>query len=106
MLLHPIGELRRTHQAVHRDIGEIRRGDDLLVARCWRGNSTEHGDDLDHDVRSASLRRDLKLLTASPSDGLSGCGLNRPPGGKMLSYVARASRMRRARSRSDFEKNE
>jgi hypothetical protein len=31
--------------------------------------------------------------------------LNGSAGGKMLSYIARASRIRRARSRSDFETN-
>ncbi len=35
MLLHPLGELRRTHQAgLHRDVSEVRGGDGLLVAIC------------------------------------------------------------------------
>ena len=35
MLLHPLGELRRAHQAgLHRDVSEVRGGDGLLVAIC------------------------------------------------------------------------
>jgi len=38
MLLHPLGELRRAHQAgLHRDVSEVRGGDGLLVAICRRG---------------------------------------------------------------------
>ena len=56
MVLHPRGELRRANQAgLHRDVGEIRSSDDLLVATCRRGETAEHGDDLDHD-RPPSLR--------------------------------------------------
>jgi hypothetical protein len=56
MLLHPLGELRRAHQAgLHRHVSEVRRGDDLLVAICRRGETAEHRDDLDHDRRTPSL---------------------------------------------------
>src|ERR1700688_3015666 len=35
MLLHPLGELRRSHQArLHRDVSEVRDGDGLLAAIC------------------------------------------------------------------------
>src|SRR5215471_7724066 len=48
MLAHPLGELRRAHQAgLHRDVGEVRRGDDLLVAICRRRETAEYSDDLD-----------------------------------------------------------
>ena len=57
MLLHPLGELRRAHQAgLHRDISEVRGGDDLLAAICRSGEAAEHGDDFDHDRRTPSLR--------------------------------------------------
>src|SRR5229473_1393492 len=57
MLVHPLCELRRAHQAgLHRDVGEVRGGDGLLVAICRRGEIAEHGDDLDHDWRAPSLR--------------------------------------------------
>ncbi len=57
MLLHPLGELRRAHQAgLHRDVSEVRGGNGLLVAICRRGETAEHGDDLDHDRRTPSLR--------------------------------------------------
>src|ERR1700742_615992 len=57
MLLHPVGELRRAHQAgLHRDAGEIRGGDGLLVAICRRGEAAEHGDDLDHERITPLLR--------------------------------------------------
>src|SRR3954453_13910744 len=60
MLIHPLGELRRAHQAgLHRDLGEVRGGDNLLVAICRRGKTAEHGDDLDHDNRASSPRRAL-----------------------------------------------
>ena len=37
MLLHPLGELRRAHQAgLHRDVSEVRGGDGLLAAICRR----------------------------------------------------------------------
>ena len=104
MLLHPLGELWGAHQAgLHRDIGEVRRGDGLLVAICRRGETAEHGDDLDHDCRAPSLRRAL----APPTVWLTCacCSLAGSAGGKMLSYIARASRIRRARSRSDFDKS-
>ena len=56
MLLHPVGKLRRADQAgLHRDVGEIRSSDDLLVATCRRRETAEHGDDLDQD-RPPSLR--------------------------------------------------
>ena len=64
MLLHPLGELRRAHQAgLHRDVSEVRGGDDLLVAICRNGEMAEHGDDLDHDTRLPSLRLALESLT-------------------------------------------
>jgi hypothetical protein len=54
--LHPIGELRRAHQAgLHRDVGEVRGRDGLFVASCRRRKTAEHGDDLDHE-RAPSLR--------------------------------------------------
>ena len=57
MLLHPLGELRRAHQAgLHRDLSEVRGGDGLLVAIRRRGETTEHGDDLDHDRTTPSTR--------------------------------------------------
>ena len=59
MLLHPFGELRRAHQAgLHRDFGEVRRGDSLFVAIRGSGEAAEHGDDLDH-ARPPSPRRAL-----------------------------------------------
>jgi len=64
MLLHPLGELRRAHQTgLHRDVSEVRGGDGLLVAICRRGETAEHGDDLDHDRRTPSLRWALAPLT-------------------------------------------
>ena len=64
MLLHPLGELRRAHQAgLHRDVSEVRGGDGLLVAICRRGETAEHGDDLDHDRTTPSLRWVLAPLT-------------------------------------------
>jgi hypothetical protein len=64
MLLHPLGELRRAHQArLYREVSEVRRGDGLLAAVCRRGETAEHGDDLDHDRRPASLRWALAPLT-------------------------------------------
>ena len=63
MLLHPVGKLRRSHQAgLHRDVGEVRGGDGLFVAICRRGETAQHGDDLDYDRRPPSLR--LAPLTA------------------------------------------
>jgi hypothetical protein len=64
MLLHPLGDLRRAHQAgLHRDVSEVRGGDGLLVAICRRGETAEHGDDLYHDRRTPSLRWALAPLT-------------------------------------------
>ncbi len=64
MLLHPLGELRRAHQAgLYRDVSEVRAGDGLLVAICRRGETAEHGDDLYHDRRTPSLRWALAPLT-------------------------------------------
>jgi hypothetical protein len=64
MLLHPLGELRRAHQAgLYRDVSEVRGGDGLLVAICRRGETAEHGDDLYHDRRTPSLRWALAPLT-------------------------------------------
>jgi len=63
MVLHPLSELRRTEQAgLHRDAGEVRGGDGLLVAICRRGQAAERGDDLDHE-RAPSLRWALAPLT-------------------------------------------
>jgi len=64
MLLHPLGELRRAHQAgLHRDVSEVRGGNNLLAAICRRGETAEHGDDLDHDMTTPSLRWVLAPLT-------------------------------------------
>ena len=64
MLFHPLGELRRAHQAgLHRDVSEARGGDGLLAAICRRGETAEHDDDLDHDRGPPSLRWALALLT-------------------------------------------
>jgi hypothetical protein len=50
MLFHPLGELRRPYQAgLHRDVSDVRGGDGLLGAICGRRETTEHGDDLDHN---------------------------------------------------------
>jgi hypothetical protein len=58
MLLHPLGELRRAHQAgLHRDVSEVRGGVGLLVAICRRGETAEHRDDLDHDRRTRRYDR-------------------------------------------------
>ena len=62
MLIHPVGELRRAHQAgLHRNVSEIRSGDDLLVAICRRRETAEHGDDLDHE-RTPSQRKTFAPL--------------------------------------------
>src|SRR5258705_1114517 len=79
--------------------------DGLLVAICRRGETAEHGDDLDHDRRTPSLRRALAPLTVRLTGALFCFSLTGSAGGKMLSYIARASRIRRARSRSDFGTN-
>ena len=64
MLLHPLGELRRAHQAgLHRDVSEVRGGDGLLVAICRRGETAEHSNDLDHDGKTPSRRWALVPLT-------------------------------------------
>src|SRR5260370_21124051 len=63
MMLHPVGELRRAHQAgLYRDVSEVRGGNGLLVAICRRGETAEDGDDLDHDRRTPSLRWALAPL--------------------------------------------
>ena len=98
MLLHPLGELRRTHQAgLHRNVSEVRGGDGLLAAICRRGETAEHSDDLDHDRRTPLT---VWLIGVTPR-----CSLTGSAGGKMLSYIAWASRTKRARSRSDFGTN-
>jgi hypothetical protein len=57
MLIHPLSELRRAHQAgLHRDVREVRGGDGQLTAICRRGETAEHGDDLDHDRTTPSSR--------------------------------------------------
>lgn len=105
MLNHPLGELRRTHQTgVHGDVGEVRSGDGLLVASSRRRKTTEHCDDLDHD-NSLSLHWALAIPTLTVAGALSCRSLTGLAGGKTLSYIARASLMRRTRSRSDFEIN-
>ena len=101
MLLHPISELRCSHHAgLHRDVSEVRRSHGLLAAICWRGEAAEHGDNFNHDGRPPSPRWAL-----APLGAVSSCSLTESVAGKMLSYAARASRMRRARSRSDLEMN-
>src|SRR5215469_13867703 len=101
MLLHPVGKLRRAHQAgLHRDVGEIRGGDGLLVATCRRRQTAEHGDDRDHE-KAPSLPWALALAIVRRTGALSLCSRTGAAGGKTLSYIARASRMRRSRSRSD-----
>ena len=55
MLPHPFGKLRRAHQAgLHRHIGEVRRGDGLLMTIGRRGEAAQHGDDADHDRKAPS----------------------------------------------------
>src|SRR5262249_41024212 len=77
MLLHPVGKLRRAHQArLHGDISKVRCGDDLFAAICRTRKTAEHGDDLDHD-KPRSLRS-----TLAPNAGAS---LTGSAGGKMLS---------------------
>src|SRR5580704_9918286 len=67
ILLHPLGELRRAHQAgLHRDLSEVRGGDDLLVAICRRGETAKHGDNLDHDRKTPSLLTPLTVRLAGP----------------------------------------
>ena len=56
MLFHPVGKLRRAHQAcLHRDVSEIRGGDGPLVAICGRRQTAEHGNDLDHEKAPSLL---------------------------------------------------
>src|SRR5262249_2575823 len=105
MLPHPLGELRRAHQAgLHRDVGEVRGGNNLLVANRGRREVAEHSNDLDHDRTTPSLRLALALVTC-PRGAVSCLVLTGSIDGKMLSYIVRASRMRRALSRSDFGTN-
>ena len=53
MLLHPFGEPRGTNQAgLQREVGEVRGGDDLLVAICRRGETAKYGNDLDQGTVS------------------------------------------------------
>src|SRR3954451_20583000 len=76
MLVHPLGELWCAHQAgLHRDLGEVRRGDDLLVTTGPRGEATKYGNNLDHERLLPSLRRGLAPVS-SPAGSF---------GGKMLS---------------------
>ena len=96
----PLSEWRCAHLAgLHRDVSEVRGGDGLLVAI-----SAEHGDDRDHD-RSSSPRWTSGPMRIWLADALSRCSRTGSDGEKTLSYVARASRIRRARSRSDFGTN-
>src|ERR1043165_967343 len=77
MLVHPLGKLRRAHQAgLHRDLGEVRGGHELFVTIGRRGEAAENGNDLDHDSR---------LPSPLPAVDLSGFALAGSPGGKMLS---------------------
>src|SRR5437588_11809068 len=77
MLVHPFGKLRRAHHAgLHRDLGEVRCGDDLLVTIRGRSEAAKHCDDLDHATLPPSLRRTLVPL---------GCWSTASVGGKMLS---------------------
>src|SRR5262249_44382933 len=81
MLLHPVGELRRPHQAgLHGDVSEVGCGDDLLAAICRSRKTAEHGDDLDHD-KTPSLRQ----APASSIAGAADASLTGSAGGKMLS---------------------
>ena len=51
MVLHPIGKLRSAHQAgLHRDVGEVGRGNGLLVAGGRISQGAENGDDLNHQI--------------------------------------------------------
>src|SRR5579872_6381658 len=102
MLLHPLGELRHAHQAgLHRDVGEFGGGDSLLMAIRRRGQTAEHGNDLDH-ARTPSPRP----ILVPPAAGLPSPGpLAGSAGGNTLSYIARASRISLMRSRSDFGTN-
>jgi hypothetical protein len=93
-LLHPLGELRRTHQTgLHRHVSDVRGRDHLLVTICRRGETAEYGDDLDHDDRTSSRR---------PAASFFCCSLTGSACGKMPSYIARAFRIRPVRSRSGF----
>ena len=77
MLVHPFGELRRAHQAgLHRDLGEIRGRDDLIMTVPGRHETAEHGNDLDPVRLLLSLRRPFAPPCRSPVGSL---------GGKMLS---------------------
>ncbi|KGJ65665.1 hypothetical protein BJA5080_02310 [Bradyrhizobium diazoefficiens SEMIA 5080] len=81
MLVHPFGKLRRAHHAgLHRNVGEVRRGDDLLVTIGGRGEAAKHGNDLDHDRFST-----LPPPTARPIVVVSCRSLTGSAGGKMLS---------------------
>src|SRR5204863_8778278 len=105
MQIHPVGELRCAHWAgLHRDVSEVRGGDGLLVAICRRRQTAEHGDDRDHD-RIPSPRWTSARMRIWLADAFSRCSRTGSDGGKTLSYIARASRIRRARSRSDFGTN-
>jgi hypothetical protein len=58
MLFHPVGKLRCSHHAgLHRDVGEVRRRDGLLVAIRRHGEAAEHGDYLDHEKAPLLLDR-------------------------------------------------
>ena len=57
MLCHPLGELRSAdHAGLHRNVSKVRTRDGLLVAISRRGETAEHGDDLDHESTIPSLR--------------------------------------------------
>jgi hypothetical protein len=75
----------------------------LLVAGFRRRKTAENCDDLDHG-RPPSLRSALVPPIERASRALS-FSLTGGADGKTLSYIARARRMRRIRSRSDFEAN-
>ena len=82
MLLHPLRKLRRAHQAgLHRYVGEARGGDGLLVAIRRRGETAEHGDNLDHE-KAPSLRLLLAPLIAQSTGAVALCSLTGETGGK------------------------
>jgi hypothetical protein len=72
---------------------------------CRKGETAEHRDDPDHGRRTPSPRSALAPLTVCVTGILSCCSLTGSAGARMLSYLARAARIRRARSRSDFGTN-
>jgi hypothetical protein len=74
------------------------------VATYRRRKTTEHCDDLDHE-KGLSLHWALAPPTLRVAGAPSCRSLTGSAAGKTLSYIARASLMRRTRSRSDCEIN-